>query len=129
MTQFPAPLYIANIAPGQPRLAVGDWVAIYHRVWKDNCPYSRPCQVMALGLRVKVSPMNPDGTLAEKFFVPAYFEILQVFASKEEGMAYCTAAFVLWQTRQDEIRRLTEARDTDVLAALHRAPGKVAGAE
>lgn len=122
----PIPNPIAQNAPGQPVLQVGDWVAIYHRVWKDNCPYSRPCQVISLGLKVKLSPMNPDGTLADKFFVPRYDEILHVFGSKEEGMAYCTAAFVLWQTRQDEIRKLSQARDHDVLAALRRAPGKVA---
>lgn len=121
----PVPNPIAQNAPGQPVLQVGDWVAIYHRVWKDNCPYSRPCQVISLGLKVKLSPMNPDGSLADKFFVPRYDEILHVFGSKEEGMAYCTAAFVLWQTRQTEIKKLVDARDADVLAALRRAPGKV----
>lgn len=121
--------HIAMNAPGQPVLQVGDWVAIYHRVWQHNCPYSRPCQVIALGARVKLSPMKPDGTLDPKFFVPTHAEILHVFASKEEGMAYCTAAFVLWQTRQDEIRKLSTARDRDVLAALYRAPGKVAAAQ
>ena len=115
---------IAPNAPGQPVLAVGDWVAVYHRTWQDKAPFSRPCQVAALGLRVKVLPMKPDGFLADRFFVPTYEEILQVFASREVGLAYCTAAFVLWQTRQTEIQRLIEARDVDVLAALHRAPAE-----
>lgn len=103
-------------------VAIGDWVAMYNPMWRGNRPLPRPCQVVSIGARVKVCPLDRDGVLSNRYHLLRFDEVLARFTDREEGITHCAAALALWEEQTAIIKDIETTRDNVVLQTLRGTP-------